>query len=167
MSTDRWTIIFWISLITLVLSILLAPRGCSSVKGNAEIDLKGNLSINLVSDQSISPKAQKRIRSELLLQNFIEKDWAFITFYECNVEADLTSFPMQQEAPIFLTIKVPGEITSSNAQRIEGNTAIWGLNLGHSYDLKLTSRHIRWWLVVLVALSIISLISSWFALRRG
>ncbi|MDI6821912.1 MAG: hypothetical protein QMD66_03415 [Actinomycetota bacterium] len=167
MSADRRTIIFWISLITLALLILLAPRGCSTVKGNAEFDLKGNLSINLTADQSIQPNLQKRIRSELFLQDFIRKDWAFVTFYECNVEVDLTPFPVQQKAPIFLAVKVPGKITSSNAQRIEGNTAIWGLNPGHGYNLKLTSRHIRWWLIVLVALSIISLISSWFALGRS
>jgi len=60
---------------------------------------------------------------------------------------------------------MPGTVVSSNASRIENNMAVWSLAPGKEYELKLVTRRIRWWLIVLVVVCTVLAVYARFGLK--
>lgn len=47
-------------------------------------------------------------------------------------------------------VKMPGSITSASGGQIKGDTATWSFNLTDGKKIKVTSRYVRWWLIIVV-----------------
>lgn len=170
LSARRLTLVYWICLFGLLLLFALAPRGCTSTKIEATSGLNGNPSIQITPEQTLAEKSKLSISEkyappEIYAEGFTKNDWLFVVLYSCTLRADLSLAPSMKGTNITLAINMPGQITGANANRIENGKAIWYLKLGRNYQMDVSSRHTRWWIIILTVVLFILLGYSWFVLR--
>ncbi len=150
-------ILHWTCTLALLLLFALSPRGCTSSKIEATSDMAGNPSVQLTPEQGLTEKSKLSMSSryatpEFYAQGFTKSDWLFVAFYKYNMRADLSLAPSVEGNRIALTISMPGQITSANADRIDGGRATWSLKLGKKYKMDVASRRIRWAIIAVAAL---------------
>jgi len=68
-------------------------------------------------------------------------------------------------------LSLPGKITKANTDEIENNTATWHISPVKGGKIEATSRYIRWWLIIAVAVTflliiIISVVLIFLGLRK-
>lgn len=52
-------------------------------------------------------------------------------------------------------VKLPGKIRKTNADKIEGSTAIWQISSGDTFDLWAKSVKVRYWTLVILGLTLV------------
>lgn len=162
------SLIFWLSIVFAVGLVLFVPRGCTSTEGRGAGSPTGTLSIDIAAEKSIltsktglEEKLKERYLGDLFSERHTKRDWFFLVDHQYEVEANLSAAGLSdlpEAEPILVSITLPGNITSTNADRKGEDVVSWALALGKDYKMKVASRHIRWWLIaVLTLLLIVSL----------
>lgn len=159
-------IIYWSCLTVLLLLFLLAPRGCSQTEIKGTIDTDGVANIRFSLDRSLLQSFEKKFEAELGRQGSVRQDYMFFVTYTAQTRVDLSYAQNLTAEPLLIAISLPGTVVASNADRIEGNTAIWSLAPGKDHQLKLDTRKIRWWLIILVLICSVLALYARLSLRK-
>ena len=164
--------LFWTCVGLLLLIVLAAPRGCSSSRVATTADKSGDLSVEFEPQKDLQEEGGSSADGgyrppEVFAKGFSKKDWLFVVYYQYEMRADLSYAPVIEGNRIRVQVSLPGQILSANANRIERGNARWDLALGKTYKMDVTSRYLRWWLIVLVAVVAVLLLYSWISLRKS
>lgn len=144
---DPNLIVYWTCLTALLLVVLLAPRGCSQSEIKGSVDLDGRVNIRSRFNSSLAEELKAEFEAELAKQSFERQDYFFLVINSVNTTIDLTYMEDLSHTPILMTVSLPGTVISSNANRIEGHTAVWSLSPGKDHRFKIVTRQFRWWLI--------------------
>ncbi len=157
MHSKRDKYIFWICFLFLVCLLLFSPRGCSSFKAAVGPEMTGSSLFEIQVDPSYFQKTKIIPVGQIGSESFQKRDYLFVAFYEQSLKVDLSIIP-RTSAPFSVAVTAPGSIVSTNCDRVERHTAVWTVYAGKSYEMKVTTREIRWHLIVLTILAITFLI---------
>jgi len=163
-------ILYWTSIIGLLLLLTAAPRGCTSTAIESASGINGNPSVTITPEGTITEKSKLSLNQrfappEIYSEEFIKNDWLFVVFYNYNLRADLSLAPKTEGTNITLKINMPGNITTANANRIEKGVAAWKLKFGRSYKMEVASRRVRWSIATLTGLLFVIFAYSWLSIR--
>lgn len=155
-------ILYWVSFILLLILFVVAPRGYTREMVEGGIDQFGDAAVSLSTDSFFD----RVYTLEMGSGEFIKRDFAFVVYYEHKLKMDLSGVPEGVAGPVSLSVTAPGQIIYANADQVEKNKATWLIRLGKSYDLRVISRRIRWWLIGLASVSVLLLGYAHFYLKR-
>ncbi len=142
-------------LVLFLIYLFILFVGQTTLDTSIETDQNGNKTI-------INQKADsgfERIQPSILKGTpdigrhfYIKKDFIFISFYELGLNlSSITSIADQNLAGISFKATLPGQITSTNADKIDGNILIWE-EINSKESIEASSRSIRWWLIGLTTI---------------
>lgn len=157
MNSRQW--VYRIALALLGLVVVLAPRGCTKQEVVLGADGEGNKALEFRVDAFLARPNPLKIGSATIKKN----DYLLVVFYSFKGEAETPPSP-GLSAPFYIVTSFPGKIVESNATRITEGKAYWALSWGEEYQLKLSSRLVRWWYLLPLVAGILILI--YFALSR-
>ncbi len=164
---DRDRILFLVALAALAATLVLAPRGCTSTTAAVGVSSSGTGGAEIRIDPPLF--ARSGLPGAIYSHTLEKTDYLFVVVYRLTGSLDLgllgkaTSTP----SPYLYSAQLPGQLTSSNASRVQDNVATWAVNPGFNYKLSAAAREVRWWAIALVAVFFVATLVFGFLSRRA